>query len=48
MDKIPLIPLKADQIPTPLDEATLVKLVQSFLILTNYVALQYQRCATVE
>jgi len=44
MSPIPNLPLKPDEIPETIDEDTILKLAQSFVILTNYTATQYQRC----
>ena len=44
MGPIPALPLKTDQIPETVDDAVILKLIQSFVILTNYTALEYQRC----
>lgn len=46
MDKIPILPLKAEDVPETIDDATILALVQSFVILTAYTATQYQKCAS--
>ena len=44
MGPIPDLPLRAETIPDALDDATLTALLQSFLILANYVAVEHTRC----
>lgn len=44
MSPIPVLPLKIEDIPDEITDEVLTKLAQSFVILTNYTAVEYERC----